>query len=114
MDINGLWTAQFAALSEGVGVMTIQDGNLSGGDSGYYYYGSYQQDGNRVTGKIRVVHYAGALSSAFGPLRELEVSFVGLADDDLIMAQGRALGRGVPPVPLAISLRRVARPGDFK
>ena len=114
MDINGLWTAEFAALGQGVGVLTVQDGKLSGGDSNYYYFGSCQQDGKKITGKLRVVHYAGALSNVFGPVRELELSFIGLADEDLIMAQGRAHGRSVPPVPLAISLRRVARPGDLK
>jgi hypothetical protein len=115
VDINGLWTASFAALGEGTGVVTVRDGVLSGGDANYYYIGSYQQDGAKVTGKLRVVHYAGPLTNVFGPVREVELTFMGVAGDDLIMAQGtaRSVSHPLPRTQLAISLRRVAGLGDL-
>jgi len=55
MSIEGLWTASMSAPGEfGAGVIVFETGRVFGGDSSMYYTGSYQVDGGKVTGWLRV------------------------------------------------------------
>jgi hypothetical protein len=115
LDVNGLWTVVFStATGEGTGVLTLSDGKLSGGDGNYYYLGSFKQDGSKLTGSLRVVHFAGALTNVFGPVRDLQLYFTAVAGDDLIMGQAllaRPVGLGSPR--MSIRLQRVSNEGVF-
>jgi hypothetical protein len=108
LDIGGLWTAKFStALGTGSGVVCFVDGQIFGGDSNYYYSGSYRSagDGKAITGIFRVVHFFGPLNNVFGPLREISLSFAGAVGTDLIM--GNARTSAMPSLTLAIRLDRV-------
>jgi hypothetical protein len=45
---NGLYWVEFRTpLGSGAGVVVLQDGNLRGGDSSMYYFGTYTETGIR-------------------------------------------------------------------
>lgn len=108
MDLDGLWTAKFSTASgEGSGVITLgADGRMTGGDSNYFYAGWYKQDRPTVlSGKLQIVHFNGALTNLFGPVRNVVISFTAVAGDDLIMAEARP--EGMPHMRMSIRLDRV-------
>jgi hypothetical protein len=108
MHVDGLWTVSFStARGEGAGVLTIGNGKLSGGDSNYFYSGSYEESGGRITGSLRVQHYFGGLTNVFGPIRDVQLQFTAAAGQDLIM--GEAIPVGVPWDRLAVRMQRVIR-----
>jgi hypothetical protein len=51
---------------EGHGVISLMDGNLSGGDNISSYTGTYVQDGDKFTGAIAVKRHAQGQPSVFG------------------------------------------------
>jgi hypothetical protein len=108
VDLDGLWTANFSTgLGVGTGVVTFVDGKLSGGDANYYYIGTCRVQGERITGVLKIVHYAGPLTNLFGPLRELELSLAASVRGDLMIAEARS--PAMPGQRLAVKLQRVAR-----
>jgi hypothetical protein len=47
---NGLYRVEFRTpLGSGAEVTVLQDGNLRGGDSAMYYFGTYTETGNQAT-----------------------------------------------------------------
>jgi T3SS negative regulator,GrlR len=110
LEIAGLWTVKFSlGVATGSGVITLVDGRIFGGDSSYYYSGSYAplKELNSVTGLLRVIHFYGPLSNVFGPYRELQLSFVGSVGNDLIIANARSAS--APHLNLSVRLDRVER-----
>ena len=108
MEITGLWTARFStSLGSGSGVLSISDGRIAGGDSNYYYSGSYRVDPVRksVSGSLRVVHFYGPLTAVFGPVRDISLTFVGAIGEDLIIATALSATHSE----LQIRLERVER-----
>jgi hypothetical protein len=68
MTTQGLWTLELQtskAWTNG-GVIVLKGNKVFGGDSQYYYTGSFQEQGDDVTGEITATHYHGAVSTAFG------------------------------------------------
>jgi hypothetical protein len=108
VDVDGLWMAKFSTpLGTGSGVAVFVNGQILGGDSNYYYSGSYHphpQDGKLLVGTFRVVHFFGPLNNVFGPVREITLSFTGAVGDKLIMAS--AISTAHPGLNLAIRLER--------
>jgi hypothetical protein len=116
MDVNGLWTVSLSTSQggEGTGVLTVLNGLLRGGDANYYYVGSYEQDGSKLIGSLRIVHYHGPLTNVFGPIRDLDLNFNAVAGSDLIMGQGHAFVpiktiNALQAQHLAIRMQRVAK-----
>ncbi|HEY9127762.1 MAG TPA: GrlR family regulatory protein [Acidobacteriaceae bacterium] len=63
----GFWLAQFTSLSGiGRGVVTLADGKVYGGDSGYLYIGGYQQQGETVSAQIHVSSFQPRAHSVMG------------------------------------------------
>ncbi|MGJ4973414.1 GrlR family regulatory protein [Bradyrhizobium sp. HKCCYLRH1073] len=111
MDVTGLWTAEIVTSSgQATGVVTLHDGTLSGGDANYYYIGSYEQEGQKISGTIRIVHFSGPLAAVFGAIRDFDFRFTGFADEDLIVARANAgrKGSALVAMRMAINLRRVS------
>ena len=65
--VEGLWTVVFRAgqISAG-GVVVLQSGKIIGGDSQYYYIGTYSESGGRITATIRVQAFITNAVSVFG------------------------------------------------
>lgn len=96
ISIEGLWTAEFGSTTGifGGGVVVFEDGKLLGGDSWYYYVGTYSLNGNTLETRLRVVPYIHGAQSVFGTVgRELVLNLVGsLTDPTHALAQGTAEG----------------------
>lgn len=74
MILDALWTAEFQVVGGWTngGVVVLQHGQLFGGDGQYYYAGRLSlspEDGRSVSGHLKVVHYHGDRTTAFGDAR---------------------------------------------
>jgi hypothetical protein len=67
-SLEALWTVEFIVAGGMVngGVIALDGGRLFGGDSQYYYIGTYDAHGGILRGKARIVHYHGPRSTAWG------------------------------------------------
>ena len=70
MSIEALWTIQFADATApdwlNGGIVVLETGRAFGGDSMYYYLGTYKIEGSTLHAEVRVVHYSGPASTTFG------------------------------------------------
>ena len=81
MSLDVLWTAEFQVVSGWTngGVVVLEKGRLFGGDGQYYYAGRPSlnpQDKTSLSGHLKVVHYHGERTTAFGdvgPAFNLEI-----------------------------------------
>jgi len=81
VSLDVLWTAEFQVVSGWTngGVVVLEKGRLFGGDGQYYYAGRLAlnpQDGTSLSGHLKVVHYHGERTTAFGdvgPAFNLEI-----------------------------------------
>lgn len=67
--IDALWSVQFGVPSQhsyGAGIVVFSNGKIYGGDTSYYYIGSYTQSGEDVTAILKIKHHAGALNNVLG------------------------------------------------
>lgn len=58
-----------------------------GGDSTYYYDGSYRIHNSSIEADLSVTHYSGPLNNVFGPVRFVSLKLKGSVGENLIMAQ---------------------------
>lgn len=107
MDLNGLWTASFASGIDdsGAGVVVLLDGTIQGGNSSYYYTGTYFMDGPSFKGRMTATHFFGELSTIFGPLRSIRLVVEGTGTEQVILAQG--YGPNEPSRRINIRMQRV-------
>ncbi|WP_148209983.1 GrlR family regulatory protein [Candidatus Korobacter versatilis] len=108
--MDGLWTAEFGSsvgLSGG-GVVVLSNGDVRGGDGGYYYVGTYRRDGNRFVVELRVSPFLLSYNSVFNTIgRPFSLKIEGnLTDESHAIGQGRPLE--IPGVTLGVKLTRQA------
>lgn len=111
MSIEALWTMYMGTVDEpgltegwaSAGVVVFETGRLFGGDSGYYYLGTYELNGGRVTGTAVSQHYNGPPNSAFGPgIISQEVKFEGTIEGEEISGEMWVKGRPQPRLPMKL------------
>lgn len=84
MSVEALWTVTFQVESptpgekwENGGVVVLETGRIFGGDSQYYYVGTFKlAGGDELLGRLKVVHYHGDRRTAFGdagPIFEVDL-----------------------------------------
>lgn len=108
--IEGLWTIEFGS-SLGVfggGVVVLRGGKLMGGDGGYFYTGSYQENGNSLRATMEATPFIAGYESAFRTVgKSLTLDLVGtVTDESHAVAQGHV--RGAPNLKLGLKLTRRA------
>lgn len=88
---EGLWTVEFTSNTggAGTGAVTLEKGRMTGGDAGYYYIGSYNIDGDRISGEIKIQRYNPGHVSVFGPLERGDLKISGTVQEHLITASGK-------------------------
>jgi hypothetical protein len=110
-EIDGLWTAKFAtSQGSGSGVVTLSEGRITGGDTNYYYVGTYAAQGSSITASLRVIHFVGPLNNVFGPIRELVLSISGSIGGRLVMATAHS--PSAPFLKMSLRLEQVVSFGD--
>jgi len=93
---NGLYSIQIEMTEGGrghaSGVIVLRDGTIAGGDSYFYYTGSYTAGGGKWRGELTT--YQHAKSAGVLPLfggREVTCGFTGTYSADAAIANGTAL-----------------------
>lgn len=106
--LEALWSVEFVSNVEGAGagVAVLETGRVLGGDSSYFYVGTYRMDGSDVRASLRVTHYAGPPNSIFGNAREFTLEVVGRPAHDSFLASGHVAEN--PALNIAIRLTRRA------
>ena len=107
MALDGLWTAQFTGKEvAGSGVVVFSNGKLFGGETGFYYIGTYESDGKVVKARVMIRNFDPALPSGFGIPGDYEMDVSGVFQDDKIT--GTAIIANQPQHSLGIRLTKKA------
>lgn len=66
--VDGFWTVEFQGIPGyvGGGVVVLLKGRIIGGDSQYYYTGTYTVVNDAIEGKIDVIAFVSQPASVFG------------------------------------------------
>ena len=74
--IEGLWSVVFISEIDVMqaGVVILETEQILGGDSHYFYLGTYKFQNNELHAEIEVTHYYGKPISIFGPEKKTLVS----------------------------------------
>jgi hypothetical protein len=89
---------------EGMGIITLADGHLSGGDTVIAYSGSYVQTGDAFTATIATRRHAEGQPAIFG-IDEVEIDLVGTSKTTTASCRGVVKQR--PGVPFEVVLVRM-------
>jgi hypothetical protein len=102
---DGRYSAWFRIpQQEGMGVITLADGKLTGRDTGFAYTGSYTQQGDAFAAKILSRRHSTDHPGIFG-LDEVEIDVVGTSKKTTASCQGRA--KQCPELPFEVVLVRI-------
>ena len=111
MSIEALWAVNFRGKwGLGSGVAVFETDRIFGGDSGWYYLGSYELTNRNLRAEVCVYHYGEDVLSVTGhhPGEKFKINIVGqLASSDEITACGTVVDRD-PNDKLEFSMRRLA------
>lgn len=65
--MEGFWVVQFIGVEGwGAGVVTLVNGKVFGGDSGYLFMGTYTENGNSFGAQIHVKQHTGGIANVMG------------------------------------------------
>lgn len=106
---NALWAVSFSSSvgGAGTGVITFQGNKLFGGDSGYYYQGTYSIDAaGNMTATAKVTQYNPGMTSIFGPLTEFSLALAGHAQGGNVKVTGSIIGQ--PGAKINIAMRKLS------
>lgn len=107
MPIEGFWVIKFtAAQIYGSGVALFSDGKVYGGETGFYYLGTYEADGNVVKARVLIRNFDPTIPSGFGIPSDYEMDVSAMLDGDTM--SGTAVVTGHPQYSLGIRLTRKA------
>jgi hypothetical protein len=108
MALDGFWIVKFtAAQLYGSGVVVFSNGKIFGGETGFYYIGTYEADGRIVKARIMVRNFDPAMPSGFGIAGDYEMDVSATLQDDN-NANGTAVVTGHPQYSLGIRLTKKA------
>ena len=106
--LEALWSVEFSSNVQGVGagVAVLETGRVLGGDSQYFYVGSYKVHNDQIQAQLTVTHYAGAPSSIFGTAKQFTLQLTGAPARDRFELHGHVLES--PNLKITIRLTRRA------
>jgi len=105
--VDGFWIlqVQIPEFTSG-GVAVFIKGKVYGGDNGFTWVGTYEQEGSLVKARVNVHNFDPAIQSVFGITGDYELHFSGNAQGDVIT--GVALLANKPQKTLGIRLTKRA------
>jgi hypothetical protein len=90
MLANGKYSAWFRTPNgDGTGIVTLSDGTITGGDSFFEYSGSYEQNGDRLTGTVRTRRLHDGPPGVFG-VDEVVLMLEGSCRGEMAVCAGTA------------------------
>lgn len=71
--MEALWSIEFVSDrgNFGAGIVVFESGRVFGGDSSYYYIGSYSVKNGKVSIEATANHYSGELNNIVGPVEKV-------------------------------------------
>jgi hypothetical protein len=107
MALDGLWIVQFTGKQIlGTGVVVFSNGKLLGGETGFYYLGTYESDGKMVKARAMIRNFDPTIPSGFGIQGDYEMDVSAKLQDDKLA--GTAMIVGQPEHSLGIRLIKKA------
>lgn len=104
--VEGFWIVQYEGMQgNGGGVAVFTKGKVFGGDTGYYYLGSYETNGNAVRAKIAVRNFIASVPSVVGITGDFELSIDGTVDGGVISGTGSLVGANRPGIAVKLHKR---------
>ena len=100
MNIEGLWTVQFAKSEEehaGLqveeqlnrgGIFVLSGNRLLGGGLSYYFVGTYKVTGSNMELTVNASKYNDIVPGPFGTVNEARLIFKGVIDDNTMTLHG--------------------------
>src|SRR5688572_14202113 len=106
--LEALWSVEFVSNTQnfGAGVAVFETGRIFGGDSQYYYIGSYRVKDGLLHADLEINHYAGSPSSVFGPAKQFNLKLSGKPADPVMQVSGHVVQH--PQLQIYIRLTRRA------
>jgi len=90
MLANGKYSVWFRTpLGEGTGIVVLEDGNISGGDTVIAYGGSYQQDDDAFSAEIAIKRHSPGQLSVFG-IDDVDISLTGKSTGTVASCHGKS------------------------
>jgi hypothetical protein len=103
--IDGLWTVEFRGpLGIGGGVVVLMKGQVLGGDSGYYYVGSFDEKDDKFNAKVQVKNFMPQSQSVFGGAGDVDLNMTGKVQGGTISGAGSPAN--APQAQIAVTLTR--------
>ena len=105
--LEALWAIKFSSSigDLGSGVVVLETGKLYGGDSDFYYIGSYNRnDDNTVEASVNVRNYSGLGISIINS-SNFHVKLTGTIEEELISLEGSPDVK--PEVRINVSLKKI-------
>jgi hypothetical protein len=92
--VDGLWTVQFQGpQGPGGGVAVFTNGKVLGGDAGYTYQGTYEENNNNVTARIRVANFSPGVPNVMGAVGDFDLEIRGAVAGNTVNATGTVPGQ---------------------
>jgi hypothetical protein len=107
MSLEGLWIARFhTAELFGSGVVVLANGKVFGGETGFYYIGTYQVDESILKARVMIRHFDKSVPSGFGIEGDYEMDVSARLEGDEF--KGTAVVTNRPQYSLGIRLTKKA------
>lgn len=105
---EGLYKAEFGTvIGRGIAVVSMRDGRIEGGDSGYLYAGTYVLSGAELSADLVVQHHTSGMHSLFGPLKEFDLALRGSVTRRQAHLTGTS--KAAPDVTISVDLTKIAQ-----
>ncbi|WP_074811330.1 GrlR family regulatory protein [Pseudomonas syringae] len=94
---DGLYSVNFKSSSQdfGSGVISVQKGNVNGGDHGYFYQGQIVVSDSKLSGTIQIIQWNPNVPSVFGPIPKFDLTLAGQFEGDSFELQGSVAGQAI-------------------
>jgi hypothetical protein len=106
MLLNGKYSAWFRTpAGEGTGIVILQDGTVSGGDTVMTYSGSYKEVGDGFSADIAIKRHSPGQLSVFG-IDDVNITLTGKSSGTVASCRGEA--RQAPGMTFEATMIRIA------
>lgn len=94
---DGLYAVNFKSSSQdfGSGVISLQKGNVNGGDHGYFYQGHIAVNDSKLSGTIHIKQWNRNVPSVFGPIPHFDLPLEGKFEGNNFELQGSIAGQTI-------------------